>query len=238
VQYYGQFAEKYGQTERWHTRIIPGMLRTLPAVSQGGSILDLGCGAGHFYPYAKQKGYQRYVGVDLSGDMIKRAQLSYSEDEFLVASATEFAHLFSDKHQKFDAIVCIMMLSTVSSMQDLIAVFKESYAVLKHDGILIICNPHPAFNPYMLSRSAENQIKTVFSGYYANGSQYDVTRCIGGTPLEFTDYHWALETIVNCMIIAGFRLSTIDECQPVDDAMSLPSHIIFVASKSPQVPLE
>ncbi|SJM90436.1 hypothetical protein CRENPOLYSF2_1660011 [Crenothrix polyspora] len=228
-QYCGVFAENYGHTESWGDRVIPGMLRSLPAAPQGGSILDLGCGAGHFLPYALQKDYQHYIGVDLSADMIKRARASHPAAEFLVASATEFSHLLPEQDQQFDAVVSIMMLSTLPSKQDLISVFRQSYAVLRQGGVLVVCNPHPAFDSYMQHPSGE--VQTEFDGYYAEGRRYDVARIIGDTKLGFTDYHWTLEAMIGCIVSAGFRLTGIDECKSTGGILLNPSHIIFIATK-------
>lgn len=229
-QYHGVFAEHYGHTETWDTRVIPGMLRSLPAISGNSALLDLGCGAGHFLPYAKQKGYQHYVGIDLSSDMVKRASQCHPTGEFLVASAAQFSHLLSDQQMRFDAVVSIMMLSTIPSKHDVLSVFKQSYAVLKHGGVLVLCTPHPAFNSYM-QHNNDTQVNTEFEGYYAQGRRYDVTRTIGDTKLTFTDYHWPLATLIDCIVTAGFKLTGIDECQSTNDKQANPSHIIFIATK-------
>jgi SAM-dependent methyltransferase len=113
------------------------------------SLLDLGCGTGHFIPYAYEKGYSNYLGVDISPDMVALARLTYPTADIVVASAANFTETVPISQRKFDAIVSILMICALPSIRDIMDVFKESHKVLKDTGKLLVCVPHPAFDPYM-----------------------------------------------------------------------------------------
>jgi SAM-dependent methyltransferase len=65
------------------------------------TILDVGCGEGILRELLRDRGYQRYVGVDLSSVAIEAARRSAApEDSFVVADAETYA-----PGETFDAVV-------------------------------------------------------------------------------------------------------------------------------------
>jgi hypothetical protein len=88
--------------------------------------------------------------------------------------------------------------------------------------------------PYCLlqCRLGDAPVQTTYAGYFEDGRPYDITRRVAnGATLTFRDYHYSLETLVGCLVEAGFLLAGVDECRPTVPDMLAPSHIVFVARK-------
>ena len=81
----------------------------------GGSILEIGCGAGTLQERLCPGRYSRYVGVDISSEALARAAHRQSSSvAFVQADATEFA-----PEENFDAIVfneCLEYFATPASL--------------------------------------------------------------------------------------------------------------------------
>lgn len=65
------------------------------------SILDVGCGTGHFLYYLSKKGYSNYLGIDVSKSQIKFCK-KYITKKVIVKDAFEF---LKDNKREFDVIV-------------------------------------------------------------------------------------------------------------------------------------
>ncbi len=56
------------------------------------SVLDVGCGLGHFVDFIKSKNFQgSYVGIDILEEMIEKAQNRYAELKFDTKDITHFS---------------------------------------------------------------------------------------------------------------------------------------------------
>lgn len=96
-------------------------------------VVDLGCGpANQLLLLAKLNPQIQFVGVDLSGDMLKLAQknkesLGINNVEFVVDDITQLSKL-SDK--SFDGVFSSVALHHVSTEKDLYAVFNQVERIL------------------------------------------------------------------------------------------------------------
>lgn len=73
-----------------------------------GSVLDVGCGLGHFYGIIRGDVKSSYLGVDSSPEMIKRAKANFSEKLFKIGSAYDLSEV-----PVFDTVVCIDVVKHV-----------------------------------------------------------------------------------------------------------------------------
>ncbi len=89
----------------------------------GESILDLGCGSGHLAHSIAQSG-AHVIGIDSSASMIEAACAAYTDVEFLVADAKDFAFPLP-----FDAIFSNATLHWVrdaeQAVQHIVAALKS-----------------------------------------------------------------------------------------------------------------
>ena len=101
---------------------------------QGKSILDIGCGAGHFLSLASKNGYQT-SGLEDSKDLIELSRKIYRKDLGIKQGRVE--NLNSEK-KNFDAIVMIDVLEHIDNDEEALNLIHNK---LTSDGRLIILVP-------------------------------------------------------------------------------------------------
>lgn len=101
--------------------------------------------------------------------MVAQAKRIHPEAEFAIASATNFTKTVPNVRNRFDAAVSIMMICALASKKDIVDVYRESHVTLKDDGLLIVCVPHPAYDPYMqCSQQPGNWVWVVLKALCSN----------------------------------------------------------------------
>lgn len=230
-QYGPSFTKKYNQTTRFYTRVLPGIMRHLPEGNDKSTILDLGCGNGMLIPYLKQKGYQNYIGIDISESMITDAKNTYPSETFIVGSADDYVDKLPKEQKVFDYIVSVMMLPAIANREVLYGSFTEVAKSLKLGGLYIANSTHPCFDPYMEQTSPDGPVQTEFKGYFSVGNKYQITRALSSGVLQFIDYHWPLYVMIDAITQSGLKLVGVDECIATDDKSANPSHIVYLITK-------
>ncbi len=109
------------------------MLELLPEVV-GQTALDLACGSGRYLAILIERGAGRVVGVDLSPQMLKRAQVISSHLAQADLRALPFAPA------SFEAIVCGLAVGHVAELHQAIS---EMGRVLKPNGVVVYSDFHP-----------------------------------------------------------------------------------------------
>jgi ubiquinone/menaquinone biosynthesis C-methylase UbiE len=95
-------------------------------------VIDAGCGAGRMMPVLAALGCE-VEGIDLSGEMIRRAEADHGEFRFSVGSLSELP--FAD--EAFDGV--FSWYSTIHSPdEDLPQIFAEAARVLRPGGFLLV----------------------------------------------------------------------------------------------------
>lgn len=109
--------------------------KCLPTASRRLDILDAGCGTGLcgvlFRPYAL-----RLVGLDLSGEMLRQAEVRDVYDELIQQELTSY---LQDCHAAYDLIIASDTLNYFGSLNE---VFKAASTALRVDGRLIFTLEH------------------------------------------------------------------------------------------------
>ncbi len=101
----------------------PMVLQELAPVT-GQHVLDLGCGEGYVSRLVAQAGAQSVFGIDISGEMIERAQQAARDAPcamtFMSGNATHFQDF---PRKQFDRVLAVFMLSYVSCAE-MTAIFR------------------------------------------------------------------------------------------------------------------
>ena len=131
IQDYNQIAINYDQArpEPWaEMKFLANDF-----LKDGDRVLDLGCGAGRFYEFLKDKNI-KYTGLDNSEKFIKIARAKYPQLQFLLGDALNLP--FPNNY--FDKVYSIALLHHIPSRQARLKIIYETKRVLKPDGFLIL----------------------------------------------------------------------------------------------------
>ena len=105
----------------------------LPA-DKNAKILDIGCGLGQFLYWLQQKGYQNFLGVDISQEMLDIARQKATTKVKKITSIKEF---LSAETESYDLIVMNDVIEHLSK-QEIIDDLELMRVALKKGGKLVI----------------------------------------------------------------------------------------------------
>ncbi len=113
----------------------PMMKSMLPDLT-GKKVLMLGCGTGDESRILKEFGAKEIIGIDLSEESIRLAQITYPEYDFLVGDM----HKLPFENESFDFVYSSLAIHYSEKPE---TVYAEIYRILKHDGCLLFSIGHP-----------------------------------------------------------------------------------------------
>jgi SAM-dependent methyltransferase len=119
-----------------------GYEKILPR-DRNAKILDIGCGAGYFLHFLREKGYQNIRGIDLSQQMVGICNANFLDIQAEVADGASYlkAH-----ERSFDVIVANDVLEHVPKDRT-VGFVKSAYRALMDNGKLLIKVPNLG-NPF------------------------------------------------------------------------------------------
>ncbi|MFA1737697.1 class I SAM-dependent methyltransferase [Lysinibacillus fusiformis] len=184
----------------------PAIKSLIPCL-KGKSVLDLGCGDGHFSKYCIENGAKNVIGVDISKNMIERAKKLYQDDniEFMCLPMEDLGLT----KQKFDLIISSLSLHYVENYPALI---QKIYGLLNNSGEFIFSTVHPIATA---RKGSDHWIKTedghklhwALDNYQEEGiREHD---WFG--EYSAVIYHRTISTLVNTLIEHGFSLDKMIE---------------------------
>jgi len=97
------------------------------------SILDLGCGKGHFTDFMESRGYD-VTGVDISRVVISQAKKLYPKCKFLIHNLE-----YSPLQKKYDMIYSTQVIEHIFDLDRFLTNIRNS---LDSNGILILATPN------------------------------------------------------------------------------------------------
>jgi len=140
-EYIETFVEKWDDLIDWETRAKGEGTFFIDVLKQYGakSVLDVAAGTG-FHSVSLLKAGFEVVSADGSAEMLARAFENAKREGFILRTVqADWRRLNRDVHGEYDAIVCLGNSFThLFSERDRRKALAEFYAMLKHDGILII----------------------------------------------------------------------------------------------------
>ena len=131
-EYYDMTAQEWAERGYTEESEEPSLDEFLALLPPGSRVLDLCCGTGYDCKRLRERGYE-VVGIDLSGDCIKLAQMKNPDIPFYVADMlTDYSHI-----GQVDGIICCAGLVHIEN-QDLPTAFVRMTQVLRPDGFLLV----------------------------------------------------------------------------------------------------
>jgi SAM-dependent methyltransferase len=169
-----------------------------------GSLLDVGCGTGSYATGFAALGWD-YTGVDLSEDMLRRAEAKGVRTMRADATALPFADA------SFDAAVSIF---THTDLDDFTAVVREIVRVLRPGAQFVYVGAHPCFVGPHSVYDPEGGVPAFHPGWYRLTGRYDEAPGIwrgSGVRIRVGASHLPLGLFLQTFLDAGLRLERIEE---------------------------
>lgn len=159
------------------------------------SVLDLGCGTGHFSMYCVENGASKVMGVDISRNMIEQAEM-YNKNEKIDYMCVPIEEL-NLPNQKFDLITSSLVIHYIEDYSHLI---KKISGLLKNDGEFIFSTEHPIvtarkeMNNWFKDNNG-NRLHWALDNYQEEGKRKEHWWIDG-----VVKYHRTISTLINTLI--------------------------------------
>jgi SAM-dependent methyltransferase len=185
------------ESETW--RALAGLL------GEGtGSLIDVGCGTGSYAAGFAELGWD-YTGVDVSEDMLRRAQAKGVRAVRADATALPF------EDASFDAAVSVF---THTDADDFAGVVREVVRVLRPGGPFVYVGAHPAFVGPHSVYDPEGGVPEFHAGWYRLSGRYAEAPGIwrgSGVRIRVGASHLPLGLFLQTFLDAGLRLERVEE---------------------------
>ena len=183
----------------------PQVLQELAPVA-GKHVLDLGCGEGYVARLVAQAGAQSVFGLDISGEMVGRAQQAASGSPCPMTFMSGNARDFQDfPREQFDRVIAVFMVSYLTCAE-MTAVFRTVHARLAPGGRFIFTVPHPSL-PYIrpLQKPVyfDSKGRDYFAGVDESFEGYIWRRDGKAVPVSYM--HKTFADYFNALDAAGFQ---------------------------------
>ncbi|QNK64058.1 class I SAM-dependent methyltransferase [Pedobacter sp. PAMC26386] len=176
-------------------------------------VLDLGCGFGWHCRYAREQQAKFVIGVDLSENMLTRARNSTND------SAIEYRQLAIEDidfaAEEFDVVISSLAFHYVENFN---TVCKKVRHALKPGGSFVLSVEHPIFTA-LASQDWHHDQEGKRLHWPVDGYQDESQRIARFLDNDVIKYHRTLETYLNTIIDAGFRITRISEPQPSKEVL-------------------
>ena len=136
IKLYDNFKDKVGRK-----KLYEKVQRVEKNTESPGMIVDVGCGNGDFLGKMKTRGW-KCLGIEISNVMSEYATQKYGIDVFNGE--------FEEARLSEDSVDALTFWHSLEHLHDPMRVLKESYRVLKNDGLIIIKVPNIERYEFML----------------------------------------------------------------------------------------
>ncbi len=189
----------------------------------GKHVLDLGSGEGYVARLVAQAGARSVFGIDISSEMVARAQAAASGAPCPMTFKSGNATSFRDfPREQFDRVIAVFMVSYLSRAE-MTAVFRTVRARLAPGGRFIFTVPHP-FLPYLRPQEKpvyfDSKGRDYFAGVDESYEGYIWRRDGKAVPVSYM--HKTFADYFNALAAAGFQtLPKIIELRVTQEQLAL-----------------
>jgi SAM-dependent methyltransferase len=175
---------------------------------EGKRVLELGCGSGHNAVTLAKLG-AKVITIDPSWGRLERVRDAAERAEVKVElHQGDLAEVAFVRAETIDAAVSVYALATAA---DLGRVFRNVHRVLRREAPLVFSLPHPAFA--LVDPSATNPLALSRSYFDREPRPWTVEDDKGH------EYHRNVGDLLTSLLRANFRIDTVLEPKPVEDAV-------------------
>ena len=170
------------------------------------TVLDLGCGEGYFARKLAQRGAGQIDGLDLSSEMIARAQEQEAAQPLGIRYAVGDAlHLERFEAASFDLVVAVFLFNYLDR-EATAATLAEIFRVLRPGGRLVFAVPHPSL-PFMRAEEPPFYFSRRNAGYFSGRDQNFEGRIDrrDGVSVRVRCVHKTLADYFRALRAAGFQ---------------------------------
>jgi SAM-dependent methyltransferase len=213
---------------------VPALWRLLPPLV-GKSVLDFGCGFGHFARQARAAGATRVTALDVSRNMLDEAARLTADPAitYIHCSIEEYV----PEPNSIDLVASSLSLHYVANYP---AVATRVFDALRAKGWFVFSVEHPicTANPAGWIRDGAGQALHWPLDNYQQEGWRDTTWFVEGVK----KYHRTVASYVNGLTGAGFRIEHLVEPMPTAEALAVrpalttetrrPAFLLLAASRS------
>jgi ubiquinone/menaquinone biosynthesis C-methylase UbiE len=194
---------------------IPTLIKHIGDV-QNKTILDYGCGSGHFSRTLKAMGARHIIAADISAPVIELAR-RLDETARIQYVQMEENNLSFLSTESVDIAVANLVFMMIPTAQEMLQSLQEIQRVLHARGTFLYLITHPCF----VEKGAHDYYNVFDTDYryMQEGAAYRfVLQDADGNDVneKFIDYHHTLTTYINTTLRAGFQLVSIEEITYTD----------------------
>lgn len=190
------------ESEVHYGPLLPGesALKLLPEI-EGSRVLDLGCGAGHNLRALQHAGAASGLGIDFSGEQIRRARerLHDSRFELVNDDVTKFAF---EQRGPFDLAISVFSIAFVPQPAGLL---RRVADCLAPGGVLIISTDHPC----RIGAWRDGALHV--TDWYADRTRRRLWEAPGAESVPFLHYVHDLSSLIGGIARAGLSIESLHE---------------------------
>lgn len=219
MQTYDKLAKFYFERRKNRNRFdynrdidVPALIKMIGNVRDK-TILDIGCGFGDHAKKLSKRNYKKFIGFDISGELIKLANEQHIPKAFFEVG--DMGKKLKYRRSYFDIVVSGLAIHYNKNINFL---FKEVNRVLKKGGYFCFSTGHPIYNLINASKDHLIGIKGLSTGKMTFfGDYFDETaklNDLGGLG-KIKVYNFTFETLIKAGLNNGFKLVDYKDAKPV-----------------------
>ncbi len=202
-KFYDQFGDSFSATRQ---RLQPGVKKILDSIQEDDSVLDLGCGNGHFLHEIHDRSHKAaLLGVDFSLPLLRNAE-STPGVEFREIDLTKLSS-FSDQlmvNGQWSIVTLFATLHHIPSNEIRLDILKTVKKIVKPDGKFILSN-WQFLNSEKLKARIQPWSRVGLSDNDVDKGDYLLDWKSGGEGLRYA-HHYSAEELLGLAEQAGFNV--------------------------------
>jgi len=203
---YNHLSDKYDQTKINPLRKYVDEFTLLNVLGnvRGKSVLDLGCGDGHYTRIVKSQGAAQVVGVDISQAMIAHARSQEQQTslgiEYRVQDVADLERIGS-----FDIALAVYLFPYAATRRQLSEMCHSVYRNLKPGGKLVAAIMNPAVAKAELPCYQKYGVTVTAPTGLQDGAAITSSLEIPGGSVDLSVYYWSQAIYEQTLKEAGFQ---------------------------------